>query len=148
MKIYLAGAMGCYGEDAQYPKKWRDEVKIWFYKYSDKVTVISPVDYYPCGCKDKKTEREVMNFYLNKVRNSDLILVNLLRIKESPRTIQEIFYAWILKIPVIGFINTYIGTEDDYKKNIHPWLFEQIDRIETGKDAMDKAISYIRDYYN
>ena len=32
-------------------------------------------------------------------------------------------------------------------KNIHPWKIEQIDRIETGEDAMKHAIDYIYRYY-
>lgn len=144
MKIYLAGAMGCYGAEAKYPKIWRDEAKNWFANYTDKVTAISPVDYYAYGSEYQKTEREIMNFDLHNVKISDLILVNLLRINESPGTIQEVFYAWNLKIPVIGFIKT---PTEDYKYDIHPWLYEQINRIEYGKDAMEKALHHIRDYY-
>ena len=31
--------------------------------------------------------------------------------------------------------------------DIHPWKIEQIDRIETGKNALAKAMTYIVSYY-
>ena len=30
---------------------------------------------------------------------------------------------------------------------VHPWLYEQIDKVFEGKDSMQDAIYYIEDYY-
>lgn len=57
-------------------------------------------------------------------------------------TSDEILYAFISGKPVIGFID-----DDSEVKNIHPWKIEQIDRIESGKSAMERAIDYIYRYY-
>jgi len=76
------------------------------------------------------------------VREADVILVNLKDLHTSLGTSDEIFYAFISGKPIIGFLDN----EEDIKK-IHPWKIEQIDRIETGKDAMKNALKYIYRYY-
>lgn len=141
--LYLAGAMGCYGAFAEYPKKWRNDVKKYFEKYSDDFVCISPTDYYEIGANYHKTDRETMCFDLRKVRESDVVLVNLKDLDKSLGTSDEILYAWMRGTPVIGFLEE--GTE----KDIHPWKRdEQIERIEIGKDSMLKAMEYIRNYYS
>lgn len=140
--IYLAGAMGCYGAFAEYPKKWRNDVKEYFKKYSDNFICISPTDYFEIGSNYHKTEREPMNFDLRKVRESDVVLVNLKDLDKSTGTSDEIFYAWMRGMPVIGFL------EEGDEKDVHPWKRDvQIDRIEYGKDSMQKAMEYIKNYY-
>ena len=56
------------------------------------------------------------------------------------KKIQE--YAWLNDIPIVGFLEdeTLIDT-------IHPWKYCQIDRIETGKGALERAMEYIKNYY-
>lgn len=142
--VYLAGAMGCYfnTDKHNYPKKWRNEAKRYMKKFYDDITVISPTDYYEIGENYHKTESEVMRFDLRMVRESDVILVNLRDLHLSLGTSDEIFYAFIKGKPIIGFL------EDKSKvKNIHPWKIEQIDRIETGENAMENALNYIYRYY-
>ena len=139
--IYLAGAMGCYGAFAEYPKKWRDDVKEYFKKYSDNFTCISPTDYFEIGANYHQSEKEVMRFDMRKVRESDIVLVNLKDLNLSLGTSDEILYAFIRGIPVIGF------SEEGNESDIHAWKIEQIDRIEYGKDSMQKAMEYIRNYY-
>ena len=73
-----------------------------------------------------------------------MLLVNLKDIEKSPGTIDEVFYAWLNNIPVIGFLDFVNGAEGI---ELHPWIKEQIDRIETGENAMKKAMEYIKDYY-
>ena len=56
------------------------------------------------------------------------------------------FYAYMLGKPIIGFLEDDI-TGDSIIKYVHEWKYEQIDRIETGKDALEKACDYIKNYY-
>lgn len=142
--IYLAGAMSCYFNTDQhdYPKKWREEAKEYVYEYYDDITIVSPTDYYEIGNDYHKSESEVMRFDLRMVREADIILCNLKDINTSLGTSDEIFYAFISGKPIIGFLED----ETDIK-NVHPWKIEQIDRIETGKDAMKNALDYIYKYY-
>lgn len=142
--VYLGGAMSCYfnTEQHDYPKKWRDEVKGYVHKYYDDITVISPTDFYQIGKNYHKSESETMRFDLRMVRESDIILVNLKDIHTSLGTSDEIFYAFISGKPIIGFLE-----DESEMKNIHPWKMEQIDRIETGENAMENALNYIYRYY-
>ena len=147
--IYLAGAMGCYGRGADYHKMWRKMATEWFdiyssYTYNYDFRCIDPTQYYDYGEDYHKSEKEVMLFDLRKVRSADVILVNLKDIEKSPGTIDEVFYAWINKIPVVGFLEKDNGANDF---ELHPWVTEQIDRIEVGNNAMKKAMIYIKDYY-
>lgn len=142
--VYLAGAMSCYFNTDQhdYPKKWRDDAKKYVKKLYDNITLVSPTDFYQIGKSYHKSESEIMRFDLRMVREADIVLVNLKDLHTSFGTSDEILYAFISGKSVIGFL------EDESKlKNVHPWKIEQIDRIETGEDAMKHAIDYIYRYY-
>lgn len=145
--IYLIGAMQIYGEKSEEAKEWRDKVKEYFSEYSLNFDCIAPTDYYEYGSDYHKSNREVMRFDLRKVREADIMLVNLKNIRQSVGSCDEIFYAYMLGKPIIGFI------ENDFEREeligyIHEWKYEQIDRIETGEDALDKACQYIKEYYS
>ena len=148
MEIYLAGAMACYGSESDEAKKWREKAKEYFFRWGESCRIISPVDYYSIGSDDSKNPSEVMRFDLRKIREADLVLVNLKDLDKSLGTSDEIFYAYMRGIPVIGFLETEDElSEIKVQETVHPWKYEQIDRIETGEDAMEKAITYIIGYY-
>ncbi len=142
--IYLAGAISCYFNTDQkdYPKKWREDAKKYVRKLYDNITVVSPTDFYEIGKNYHKSESEVMRFDLRMVREADIVLCNLRDLHSSLGTSDEILYAFISGKPVIGFVEN-----KEKVKNIHPWKIEQLDRIETGKDSMERAIDYIYRYY-
>ena len=142
--IYLAGAISCYFNTDQkdYPKKWREDAKKYVRKLYDNITVVSPTDFYEIGKNYHKSESEVMRFDLRMVRKADIVLCNLRDLHSSLGTSDEILYAFISGKPVIGFVEN-----KEKVKNIHPWKIEQLDRIETGKDSMERAIDYIYRYY-
>lgn len=145
-KIYLAGAMEVYGVKSEKAKDWRELCKEWFSRYYDDFKVISPTDYYEYGENYHKTESEVFKFDLRKVRESDVILVNLNDIRKSIGTCMELKEANTYDIPVIGFLDENISV-DKMKKLIHPWVYECCDRIETGDTSMELAMAYIKGYY-
>lgn len=140
--------MTCYGSESDEAKKWREKAKEYFFRWGESCRIVSPVDYYSIGSDDSKKPSEVMRFDLRKVREADLILVNLKDLDKSLGTSDEIFYAYMRGIPVIGFLETEDElSEEKVQEVVHPWKYEQIDRIETGEDAMVKAITYIIEYY-
>ena len=110
------------------------------------LSAYSPTDYYEYGSDYHKSNREVMRFDLRKVRESDVMLVNLKDIRKSVGSCDEIFYAYILGKPIIGFIEDDIDGEE-LINYVHEWKYEQIDRIETGENALETACEYIKDYY-
>ena len=82
-----------------------------------------------------------MRYDLKQLKNSDIVLVNLDSIDMSIGTAQEIFYAYLLNIPIIGFI------EDEESTYIHPWIKEEVDKIFVGENSKDDAVDYIKVYY-
>lgn len=84
---------------------------------------------------------------MRKVKNSDVILVNLNNIRRSIGTCIEIYEAFRSDIPVIGFIDEELPIEAMIDL-IHPWIYYCVDRIETGKGSMLSACQYIKEYYN
>lgn len=143
--IYLAGAMEAY-KDNDRAKEWREKVKEYFEMYSGTFRCISPVDYYSFSDNIATNDSEIMRFDLRKVKESDIILVNLNDIRKSIGTSDEILYAYLLGKPIIGFIDDEIKGEELINK-IHSWKHEQIDRIETGEDSMIHACDYIMSFY-
>lgn len=144
VKIYLAGAMQIYGEESEKARKWRNEVKEYFSNYCLGFECISPVDFYEYGSNCSQSEREAMRFDLRKVKEADVILVNLNDVRKSLGTSDEILYAYVEGKPIIGFITEDVDNVVNY---VHPWKFEQLDRIETGENSMIRACDYIRNYY-
>ena len=102
--------------------------------------------YYQYGKNYHKTDKEVFRFDLRKVSNSDIVLVNLNDIRKSIGTCIEVYEAYKNNIPVVGFLNDELPVEEMIKL-IHPWIYCCVDRIETGKESLSKAINYIIDYY-
>lgn len=146
-KIYLAGAMEAYkGTFKAY--NWRKDVCNTIQEYFGYLhKCINPLDYFNFEKDESKSDREVFNFDLRKVKNADILLVNLDDIRKSIGTCIECYEAYKSDIPVIGFLSEEIGTEDELKQIIHPWIYCCFDRIETGKNSMENAINYIVEYY-
>ena len=141
-KVYLAGAMEVYGKNP-HPKSLRQISTNLLFEFE----CISPVDYYNYGSNDFKRESEVMRFDLRKVRESDIILVDLNNIRQSLGTSDEILYSYILGKPIIGFVSKDMSKKE-LKKYVHSWKYEQVDRIETGHDSLERACEYINYYYD
>jgi len=136
MNIYLSGGMGLFGADRF------DEGNSWRVYLTDKFSeteakTFNPNDYF--SFKDEPpryaSQREVMDFDHNLVRNSDFIVVNGKDLDKSIGTQIEIYTAWQLKIPVFVF-----GVEQDP----HPWIDRCVRRYEK---SMNDVVEYIEDFY-
>lgn len=136
MKIFLSGAMTCQTYDGM--SSWRKELKEKLINkaenYAVDVKVYSPIDYYDPHKDIAQTEAESMDFELDLVLSSDLIIVNTDCILGSPGTITECALAWRKGIPVIGFGNV----------PKHPYVRRFFRRIE---DEMDELVDYVGDFY-
>lgn len=136
VKIYLSGGMGNLSLEEQ--SKWRQQVidAIKFnYECSKKPIYFNPVDYYNFEEVRYKTQREVMEFDLNALRNSDLIIVNF-NDPESLGTCSELAIAYDMKIPIVGI------NKDN--KVLHPWLIEFTSRM---CENIEEAVEYVVDFY-
>lgn len=142
LNIYLAGFMQKFEKkDFDESNYWRVHIKqeLITLDHGKKVRVCNPNDYYSFYDNSPRysTMREVMEFDLNKVRNSDLIIVNFNDLK-SLGTMAELAIAYEHRIPVLG-----LCTEESYSM-LHPWQKEMSNRI---FGDIDELINYVIEYY-
>lgn len=138
VKIYLSGGMSSldFEEQSKWRKQVMDAIK---YNYSCKKKPIffNPVEYF--NFEDQppqyRSEREVMEFDLNGLRNSDLVIVNF-NDPKSLGTCAELAIAYEMKIPIVGI--------NKDKKELHPWLVEFTGRM---CDDIREAVEYVVDFY-
>lgn len=135
--IYMAGGMSDLSFDEQI--KWRNQIRdsilYGCYEYSYKPIFFSPPMYYNFEEQNHKSEREVMEFDLNKLRNSDLVIVNF-NSPNSLGTAMELAIAYENRIPVIGI--------NERNTKLHPWLEESVTRMCCN---LREAVKHVVDYY-
>ena len=105
------------------------------YECEKKPLFFNPVNYYNFEEVRYKTHREVMQFDLNGLRHSDLVIVNF-NDPSSLGTCAELAIAYDMKIPIIGI--------NKDKKELHPWLECFCDRI---CDSIKEAVEYVVDFH-
>lgn len=136
-RIYLSGGMGSL--DLEQQSKWRKQIinAILFgdYHWEKKPIFFNPVDYYNFTDIRYKSEREVVEFDLNALRHSDLVIVNF-NDPKSLGTCAELAIAYEMRIPIIGI--------NKDKHELHPWLVEFTTRM---CDDIREAVSHVVDFY-
>ena len=110
-------------------------IKFGDYHCEKKPVFFNPVDFYNFTEVRYKSEREVMEFDLNALRHSDLVIVNF-NDPKSLGTCAELAIAKELKIPVIGI--------NKDKSELHPWLIEFTTRM---CDDIREAVEHVVDFY-
>lgn len=143
--IYLAGALSCFGkENFDKGNVWREDVKFCIKKINEitnskyDLYIFNPNEYY--NFLDNSTydsQREIKEFELNKLRHSDLVIVNFNG--QSIGTSKELAVAHELRIPIIGLCE-----ESDNINKIHPWDLDDVSKLFTDKEEM---LEYILNYY-
>lgn len=137
VRVYLSGGMGAlsFKEQSKWRKQVIDAIKFGEYDYDKKVIFFNPVDHYNFEDKVQKTEAEVMEYDLYKLRNSDLVIVNF-NDEKSIGTAMELMLAKELHIPIIGL--------NKDKKELHPWLTCCCNRM---CDDMRELVSHVVEFY-
>ena len=135
-RIYLSGGMGSLSFEEQ--SKWRkqviDAIKFGDYHYEKKPVFFNPVDYYNFTEVRHRSEREVVEFDLNGLRNSDLVIVNF-NDPKSIGTAAELAIAYEMKIPVVGI--------NSKNQELHPWLVEFTTRMcEDIREAVEHTVEF------
>ena len=136
VRIYLSGSMSGISleEQSQWRQKIMDAIK-YNYEYEQKPEFFNPVQYFNFEEKRHKSELEIMNFDLNALRKSDLIVVNFNN-PSSIGTAMEMMLGYEMRIPILGL------NKDN--KEIHPWLECCCDRIFNN---MKDLVEYIVEFY-
>ena len=143
-QIYLCGGMGKFGKDefdkgnawrVYCEKELRDFAKNW--RTNCTVKVHNPNDYYNFLQNPPlyDNQREVMEFDLNLVRHSDLIIINFNDVY-SLGSMAELAIAYERRIPVIG-----LNTD---RQVLHPWQECMCNRI---FNDIDEMLDYVEDFY-
>ena len=136
-RIYLSGGMGNLSFEEQ--SKWRKQIinaiKYGDYHYEKKPIFFNPVDYYNFTEVRYKSEKEVMQFDLNALRKSDLIIVNF-NDPKSIGTAMELMLGKERNTPIIGF-----GVNN---QTIHPRLLESCTRI---CDSLREVVEHVTEFY-
>lgn len=137
VKIYLSGGMGNLSFEEQ--SKWRQKV-IQAIKYGDyhcaKTPIFfNPVDHYNFTEVRYRSEKEVMEFDLNALRNSSLVIVNF-NDPKSIGTAMELMLAKEMHIPIIGW--------NQSGEILHPWLVECTTRL---CDDLREVVEHVVDFY-
>lgn len=136
-KIYLSGGMSflTWEEQTKWRRQVRDAIKYGDYDHNKNIVFFDPTQYYNFEEKQHKTEKEIMEFDLYNLRNSDLVIVNFNN-HGSIGTAMELMLAKELRIPIIAF-----GAKD---KDVHPWLLECCTRV---CDSMRDAVNHVAEFY-
>ena len=140
-QIYLAGGMGKFGKDNfEESDNWRRYCKRTLESFENdqyKVICINPNDYF--NFKDEPPryfcQREVMELDLNKLRNSDLVIINF-NDSSSLGSMSELAIAYDRRIPVVGL--------NENEEMLHHWQNLMTNRIFYNIDEM---LDYIEDFY-
>lgn len=137
VKIYLSGGMSGLSVDKQ--KKWRkqvtDAIKFGDCDYTKKPIFFDPTEYYMPNSSEHKSEKEAMEFDLNALRKSDLVVVNFNN-PNSIGTAMELMLAKEYHIPVIGL------NKDGIK--LHSWLVECTTRM---CDDIRELVNHVINFY-
>ncbi len=140
IKIYLAGGMGKFGKDNfEEGNAWRVYCKhaLENCECNYKVQVINPNDYFNFIDEPPRyrTQREVMELDLHKLRDSDLVIINFNDVS-SLGSISELAIAYDRGKPIIGL--------NANRQKLHPWQTEMCNRI---FDNIDEMLDYVEDFY-
>lgn len=140
MRIYLCGGMSKFNkENFNEGNKWRVLCKEVFENCDSQyyVYVDNPNDYFNFIEEPRRyqSQREIMEFDLNKVRNADLVIINF-NDMYSLGSMAELAIAYEKRIPVIGL--------DVDNQELHPWQIEMCNRI--FNNIVD-LIDYVEDFY-
>ena len=137
--IYTAGGMENVDWDLQteYRNKIKNSLEDIHASHTYRVKVWNPPNYFNFQNPSHDNEREVMEFDLNKVRKSDLIIVNFTYKPVSLGTMAEMAIAYDRQIPIIGLCEN-----EDIK--LHAWQKEMCLRIFSD---INKLIEYVKHYY-
>ena len=143
-QIYLCGGMGKFGKDefdkgnawrVYCEKELRDFAKNW--RTNCTVKVHNPNDYYNFLQNPPlyDNQREVMEFDLNLVRHSDLIIINFNDVY-SLGSMAELAIAYEKRIPIIGL--------NIDRQVLHPWQECMCNRI---FNDINELLDYVEDFY-
>ncbi len=148
-QIYLAGGMQGLSFDEM--NEWRSRFKEKLIRYANaispnsKLIVVNPCDYYNFEKKEYRTQREVMEYDLHRVRTSQLIVVDFTHKPVSIGTAMELAVAREHNIPIIGVCTAdWENSNDNPINHLHPWQKECCMRL---CESYEELENYIKKFF-
>lgn len=140
IKIYTAGKM--YGLTYKQQMEWREKLErlVWD-KTNETIKFIHSPMYYSYLSPTHKSEREVMDWDLEHLRECDIMAVNLEGITTSIGTHFEL--ATVNALNQSGNKHIYTIGFNKSDQNLHPWIELSLHRCE---DTIEEAADYIAQY--
>lgn len=83
----------------------------------------------------QKTDRQIREYYFQKIKKAEVVLVNLNGTDSSIGTGCEVTYASCHDVPVVGW-----GTD-----NVYPWVRDMCTVV---FDTLEEALGYLSMYYD
>lgn len=143
IKIYTAGKMSglTYEEQMNWRYKIENEIES---KTDQLIKFIHPPLFYNYLEPTHKTEREVMDWDLEHLKDCNIVIVNLNEISKSIGTHFEL--ATATTINTLGNKHIYVVGFGSPNEELHPWIELSLHRREdTIEDAVDYVVNYLLD---
>lgn len=146
-RIYTAGKMA--GLSCGEQMAWRKQIETAIRRAADTAGIsksdiifIHPPEFYQYGQTYFQSEKEVKDWDLNQVRNSDIVIVNLDTVETSIGTHYEL--AMVDAVNAFGNKHIFVIGIGRKGKELHPWIEESLHRRESDyDDAADYIVNYL-----
>lgn len=146
-RIYTAGKMA--GLSSYDQMEWRKRIEISVRHAADIVGIsqseikfIHPPMFYQYGKTYFQSEREVKDWDLNQVRNSDIVIVDLDTVETSTGTHYEL--GMVDAVNSFGNKHIFVIGIGGENKVLHPWIEDTLHRREADyDDAADYIVNYL-----
>lgn len=146
-RIYTAGKMA--GLSSYDQMEWRKRIEISVRRAADIVGIsqseirfIHPPMFCQYGEAYFQSEREVKDWDLNQVRNSDIVIVDLDTVETSTGTHYEL--GMVDAVNSFGNKHIFVVGIGGENKVLHPWIEDTLHRRETDyDDAADYIVNYL-----
>lgn len=136
-KIYTSSKMSGVPYDEQL--RWRHELENRIKSLTDvPLRFVHPPLYYNYGVTLHKSEREIKEWELAQIKESNIVVVNLDGVNDSVGTHYELSYIDAINRSYPNHIFV-IGIGDD--SNIHPWIKESLFRCESNIESAARFIT-------
>lgn len=139
IKVYTCGAMK--NKTTEEAMAWRNELENCLNMSGVVTSVFKPPKFYNYDNLKHQSEAEIKEFELAKLRESDVLVVELDGIESSVGSCMELGYANAMND--FGNKHIFIIAYNNTGKNVHPWVIDSCIRVE---DSLEDIAYYIVNY--
>lgn len=139
IKVYTCGGMK--NKSTIEAMAWRNELENCLNMSGVVASVFKPPEFYNYDEFKQQSEAEIKEFELAKLRESDVLVVELNGVESSVGSCMELGYANAMND--FGDKHIFIIAYNNIEKNVHPWVMDSCIRVE---DNLEDIAYYIANY--